>query len=130
MLASQQPRVEALRQLGIDLPGLLGAQRRVDVQADQVVALLAASHPEVGDVQPLLDRLADRDPRLGMLLLVDLALQPRESDLGVGHGGARLPQPVLAPGQRIDAGVHDRPVAPRRKLLDVAADATTCSHGP
>jgi hypothetical protein len=51
-----------------------------------------------------------------MLSLVDLALQPGEGHLCVGQGGARLPRPVLAPAQRLDAGVHDRSVASRRKL--------------
>ena len=85
VFAPQEPRVEALQQLRVEPASLHVAQRRRDVQPDQVVVLLAGRHPELGHLEPLLDRLPDRDRRLGVLPLVDLAKELGECDLSLAH---------------------------------------------
>ena len=64
---SVESGVEALRQLRIQLAGLHVAKPRGDVQPDQVLISLPRCHLQVGDFQPLVDRLSQRDRGLGVL---------------------------------------------------------------
>jgi hypothetical protein len=59
-----QAGVEALQQLGVELRGLKVAERRQDVEPDQVLVALAGGVLERRDLDPLLDRLADGDAGL------------------------------------------------------------------
>ena len=61
VLATQEPRVEALQQLGIDLPSRHPTERRIDVQADKVVVLLTSGDPELRHLEPLLESLSHGD---------------------------------------------------------------------
>jgi hypothetical protein len=79
---------------------------------------------ELGHVEPLLDGLADRKPCPRVCLLVDLALEPGERNLGLRITVRSLLEVALLAGQWVDTDVDDRPVAARAQLLDVAASAS------
>jgi hypothetical protein len=53
-----QPGIEALEQLGVELRGWQVAERRQDVETDEVVVGLAGGVLELDDLEPLLDGLA------------------------------------------------------------------------
>src|SRR6266536_3083008 len=55
--------------------GLHFAECRQDVEPDQVVVSLAGRVLQLGDLQPLRDRLADGDRGLRVAVLVDVALK-------------------------------------------------------
>jgi hypothetical protein len=56
---------------------------RQDVQPDEVVVAVPGGLLDLDDLEPLRDRLGDRDRGLRVLLLVDLPLQSGEGDLRV-----------------------------------------------
>ena len=89
--AALQSGVEAFEQLGVQLAGGEVAERRSDVQAHQVLVPVTRGVLELGDLQPAADGRAERDVRLRLAVLVDLALQPRQSDLRGTVGLQRLP---------------------------------------
>jgi hypothetical protein len=125
-----QPRVEALQELGVELRGRQVAERREDVEPDEVVVPLPRGVLQGGDVEPLLDGLPEGDVGVRVLVLVDLALQPGHALLGLGVGRPGLAEPARLAGQRVGACVDDDAVRAARQLLDVAADAAPARrHG-
>ena len=128
--AAMQPGVEALQELGVDLAGGHVPERRVDVQADQVVVALAGGVLELGDLEPLRDGLAHGDRGLRVLVLVDLALELRQRDLGCRPGVGGLADVPRLAGERVGASVDDGADRPAGELLDVPARAAlTGRHG-
>ena len=89
-LAPVQPGVEAFEQLGVEPAGLQVAERRDDVEPDQVLVPLPGRDLEVGDLHPLLHRGRDGDRRLRVPVLVDLPLQPGQRLLRLDAGRAGL----------------------------------------
>jgi hypothetical protein len=124
LTAAVQPGVEAFEELGVELGGGQITEGRHDVEPDQVVVPLPGGVLELGHLEPLLDGLTDREPCLWVCLLVDLALQPGERDLGLRVAVRSLLEVALLAGQWVDTDVDDRPVAARAQLLDVAASAS------
>jgi hypothetical protein len=60
------------------------AERGPDVDPDQVVVPIASRLSKPCDIEPLIDRLADRDVGLRVHLVVDRALELGQRDLGRG----------------------------------------------
>ena len=79
LAASSQPRIEAFQYFRVELGGGQRAERGPDVDPDQIEVAVACCLGELRDVEPLVDRLADRDLCLGVPLVVDLSFQLRES---------------------------------------------------
>jgi hypothetical protein len=71
--ASLEPGVEPLQQLGAQFGGGQAAQRRGDVDPDEVLVSIPGGVLELRDLEPLLDRPAEGDVDLRMAVLVDLA---------------------------------------------------------
>src|ERR687897_1013183 len=124
LTAAVQAGVEAFEELGVELGCRQITEGRHDVEPDQVVVPLPGGVLELGHVEPLLDGLADREPCLWVCLLVDLALEPGERDLGLRVAVGCFLEVALLAGQWVDADVDDCPVAARAQLLDVAARAS------
>jgi hypothetical protein len=89
--AALQSCVEAFEQFGVQFAGGEVAEHRPNVHTHQVLVPVTRGVLELGDLQPAADGLAERDVRLGLAVLVDLALQPRQSDLRGTVGLQRLP---------------------------------------
>ncbi len=119
--AAVQAGVEALEQFGVELARQHGAEGRQDVEADQVVVPFAGGVAQLGDVEPLLDGLADGDGRLRVLVLVDLALKFGQDLLGSVVRRCCLAELPHLAGQRIRTRIHHRPVRAARKLGDMSA---------
>lgn len=83
-----QAGVGALQQLGVELRRLEVAERRQDVQPDEVVVALTDGVLQCRDLQPLCDGLADGDVGLRVLVLVDLALEPGGGLVAASWSGA------------------------------------------
>lgn len=88
--APLQARVEALQQLRVELRRGQLAEGGIDVDPNQVLVSVTRGVFEFGDLKPLAHRLANRDPRLRVAVLIHLGLQPRQGDLGRGIRGMRL----------------------------------------
>ncbi len=116
-----QAGVEAFQQLGVKLRGLEMAEGRQDVEPDQVGVALTGGVLQSRDLDPLLDRLADSDAGLRVLVLVDLSLEPRGGLLRRLVGRRGLQEVALLLGQRVEAGVDAGAVLAGGELLDVAA---------
>lgn len=111
----------ALQQLGVELCRLEVPEHRQYVEADQVVVALSGGVLEFGHVEPLLDRLADGDRGLRVLVLVDLLPQARGRVLRRLVGRRSLQAVPLLVRQRVAAGVDAGAVPARGEQLDVAA---------
>ncbi len=97
--AAVQSGVEALQELGVEPRGGECPERRHHVEPDEVLVALARRVLQDRDVEPLLDRLPDRDVGLRLLVLVDLALQPDEHlpRVVVGRDGlAEVARPAVS----------------------------------
>lgn len=81
-----QAGVEALEELGVEAASGQVPEGRQDIEPDEVVVALAGGVLEDDDLEPLLHCAAHRDLGLGVLVLVDLALEPSEGLLGLGVG--------------------------------------------
>ena len=90
--AALQSGVEALQQLRVQPAVLHRPQPRVDVDPDQILVPLPGRDLQVGDLQPLLQGLPDRDRRLRVQLLVDLALRLAERRLSITAGQKGCPR--------------------------------------
>jgi hypothetical protein len=128
--AALQPGVKPLQQLNVHLRRGQLTERRADVDPHQVLVPLPGGVLQLRDLQPLADRLAQRDRRLGVPVLVHLALQPGQRHLGGVVRGRGLAQVALLVGQRVGAGVDDGLEAAGRQGPDVPARAATArGHG-
>jgi hypothetical protein len=103
--AALQSCVQALEQLGVQLPGDEVAECWPDVETDEVVVPVARGVFELRDVEPPVDCLAERDVR------------------GVGLQGLADVPGLL--GQRVGPGVDDDLEAAGRQLPDVPSWAPT-----
>jgi hypothetical protein len=107
----RSPPSALYQELGVELGCGKITEGRHDVEPDQVVVPLPGGVLELGHLEPLLDGLPDREPCPWMCLLVDLALEPGERDLGLRVAVRSLLEVAILPGQRVDTDVTDRPVA-------------------
>jgi hypothetical protein len=117
--AALQSRIEAFQQFGVQLPRGEVAERRPDVETHQVLVPVARGVLEPHDVEPATDRLAERDVGLRVVVLVDLALQPGQRDLGSAVRLQGLPDVPVLLGQRVNPGVDDDLEAAGRQVSDV-----------
>jgi hypothetical protein len=128
--AALQAGVELLEGFGVHLGRRQDAERRPNIDADQVVVTVAGRLGELRDVEPLVERLADGDVRLRVPLIVDLRLQLGERLLGRGLGLCCLFQVPRPPGQWVGTGVDDRAEAAGGELLNMSARPTLAwRHG-
>jgi hypothetical protein len=124
-----QPCVEPFQKFDVEPADLRCPEPRRDVQPDQVLVPVAGRLLQVGDLQPLLDRLAHSDRGLRVLVLVDLVEQACQCLLGLVVGADGLGDVAAGSAERVNAGVRGGPEAARRQLLDVAAATATSRHG-
>lgn len=108
LAAAPEPRVEALEQLGVELPRGEPAEGRADVQAEETFVALPRRRLELGDLEPLLNNLADRDGAPRVPLLVDLAEELGELDLRELARRGRLAEVALPARERVDTGIDHR----------------------
>ena len=126
-----KPGVEAVEDTRVELVRRPVADGREDMQPDQVLVPLPGRVGQVGDLQPLRQRLPDGDVRARVTVLVDLALQSGQRHLRGVVRPVRLAEIPRLARQWVGAGVHDGAEAARGERLDVAAGAATArGHHP
>jgi hypothetical protein len=119
-----QARVEVVQQRAADLAHFLRSQRGLDSAADVTeVGLLRGDVPPC-DRQVLVEQLGNGDVRIMLPSGTRELEQLDELDLRHDLGPAGLPEPDLAPGQRVFPCVHPGTPRPARRLLDVTAGLT------
>ena len=126
--------VEALQHLGVELADRALAERRLDIAADEALVALARRVLQLGDLQPLVEHLVDRDGAARVPSLVDLRQEFDQPTCVRARVSAAFFRHRGLPVRGVGTGLHDSAEAtldPLGSLLDRATAPPGCAgRGP